>query len=349
MRTLYLLLLCLPFFYTGNLQAQSKTEAVLVARIIASLQQKDSIMYAGIFMAADSMAMLTLKKAPSTSVAYERARLLLDNPIMLLNQDSLIDRQSYALFNALMTRGEKMKIHWHDCVLSRYELEALGKTRDEVMEAIVEERFVGYIFLEDILTRKQYGLMVSELMKMDGKWYGGELNHIFEAHNKDEFNAALKAEQIRLKKGLPDTLDTVTDSTELQSDDDDEPSLKRKQVSDRKLYTGLLDDEIPVQLYIRYIKGDCPEKICSWEALFRFGDQDEYTRPDVSRGENGKWIFTEEESGAVLEVELKGGVFTGIFTATSDKVDYDAKLQESPMSPKHLERLDAIIERGMIR
>ena len=173
-------------------------------------------------------------------------------------------------------------------------------------------------------------------------------------NTKDELKTAIHEEQVRILKGTnSDTAAQVTDSAgaaqKEEEEEEEELANKRKQVADRKLFTGMLDNEIPVVLYIRYIKGDCPEGICSWEAIFKFGDQDGYTKEVVTRGEEGKWIFTEEETGGVMELTLKDKTFTGIFTATSDKVDYEARLQETPMSQKRLESLDAIIEKDITR
>lgn len=325
--------------------AQSKTEGELLQKIVQSLQKNDSVLYAHVFASADTMASITIRKAPASSMEYQRARELMSNPDFLSYQDTLILRQSSEWFRTILLKGKKLGIHWESILMNRYELEALAKTRDEVLEAIAPERFVGFVFIEDMLSRKIFTFTVSDIMKMEGRYYGGELNYIFEANTKDEFNAKLKAEKIRILKGLPDTTDQKVDSSAAIEDDE---SLKRKQVADRKLYTGMLDGETPVSLYIRSIKGDCPEGICSWEAIFKFGDND-YTKQDVSKTEDGKWLFVEEESGGVMELTLKGNVFSGIFSATLDKVDYDAELREKGMTQKKMEYLDAIVEKDLQR
>ncbi len=327
-------------------KAQSKNEAELIQKIVISLQQRDSFAYAKVFAPADTMAAVTLRKAPAGSDAYVRAQFLSASADLLTNQDSLILKQCSEWFRHLLQKGKKLGIHWDAIVLSRYEIEELGKTRDEILEAIAPERFVGYIFVEDMLSHKLFGFTVSDIMKIGTWYYGGELNYIFEAKTKDEFKAKLKAEKIRIVKGLPDTTELVKDS--VVKENDDEPNRKRKQVVDRKYYVGYLDNETPVSLYIRYIQGGCPEGICSWEAIFKFGDN-EYVRQEVSKTEEGKWIFLEEETSCVMELELKGNVFTGTFSATIDKVDYDAELKEKPMTKKKMESLDAIIEKDMER
>jgi len=336
----------LLFLSVCSARGQSKTEAEHVQKIIQSLKAQDSMAYAAVFPSADTMLRVTLRKAPPSSDEYQRSRYLLESPEMIVYQDSMIMKQAGALYNPVVERGKKIGIHWEDIQMSRFELEALAKTKDAALEAIVSERFVGYLFIEDMQTRKIFTLSLSEIMKIDGKWYGGELNYVFEANNKDAFNALVLAEKIRLRKGLPDTTAVAEDSTSVK-DEDDQP-LQRKQIADRKLYTGFLDDEIPVSLYIRYIKGDCPETVCSWEAIFKFGDN-EYVRQSVSKTADGKFNFVEEETGGVLDVELKGAILSGVFSATIDKVDYDAELKEKTMSKKKLESLDAIIERDLTR
>jgi hypothetical protein len=328
--------------------AQSKTEGELVQKIVQSLQQKDSFLYAQVFPPADTMAAITIRKAPSSSDAYQVSKYLIGNPSMLLDQDSTIIKQASGLFRNVLVKGKKLGIHWDAVILSRYELEVLGKTRDVVLEAIAPERFVGYVFLEDMLTRKLFAFTLSDIMKMGGNFYGGELNYIYEASTKDAFNAQLNAEKIRIMKGIPDSTDLAADSTRVAEEDEDDDYNKRKQVVARKLYSGWLDGETPIDLYIRYIQGDCPDGICSWEAIFKFGDN-EYVRQEVSKTKDGKWLFVEEETGGVMELELKGSTFTGLFSATIDKVDYDAELKERPMSKKKLESLDAIIEKDLQR
>ncbi len=339
---LALLLLCImaPEFAF----AQSKTEGELVQKIVYCLRLNDSFLYAKVFPATDTLCAITLRKAPPTSDAYQRAKYLSASEDLMVNQDSANLKQSIVWFKNVLKKGKKLGIHWEAITMSRYELEALAKTRDEALEAIAPERFVGYVFIEDQLTRKIFAFTVSDIMKMDGTFYGGELNYIFEANNKDVFNAKLKAEKIRIKKGLSDSTEQNTDST--QSREDLEENNKRKQIADRKYFAGYLDEETPVSLYIRYIEGGCPEGICSWEAIFKFGDN-EYSRQEVSKTKEGKWVFLEEETSGVLELELKGSVFKGIFTASLDKVEYDAVLKEKTITKKKLEILDALMDDDM--
>ena len=332
-----------------SVAGQSKSESELVQRIVACLQHKDSFSYAQVFPSADTLAQVTLRKAPKTSDEYQRASYLAESPSMLQFQDSASIKENCEVFRNILLKGDKLGIHWADILMNRYELEAMPRTIDTVLEAIAPERFLGYLFIEDMLTRKFYTISLSDIKKMDRSWYGGSFSHLFEGASKDDFNAKLKAEKLRIMRGLPDTLMTQSDSVVVKSDDEeDSKPYKRKQVVDRKYYAGYLDNEIQVSIYIRSIKGDCPSGVCSWEAIFKFGDND-YTKQEVSRTEDGKWQFVEEETGGVMELELKGDTFVGTFSATLDKVDYDAQLKERPMGEKKLEALDAIIEKDLTR
>lgn len=328
-----------------NSIAQSKTEGELLQKIVQSLQQKDSFLYAKVFAPSDTMIAVTLRKAPQNTDAYVRASYMVGQEDLILNQDSTIIKQCSEWFRNILKQGKKFSIHWEAIMLTRYELEAVAKTRDEALEAIAPERFVGYVFVEDMLAHKLYGFTLSDIMKIGNLYYGGDLNNLFEAKTKDEITAKIKAERIRIAKGLPDTSAVQKDSAQYEEDEID---LKRKQVVDRKYYIGYLDNETPVSLYIRSIEGDCAEGVCSWEAIFKFGDND-YTRQEVSKTAEGKWQFVEQETGGVMELELKGTIFKGIFSATFDKVDYDAELREKPMTKTKMENLDAIIEKDLER
>ncbi|MGC4079400.1 MAG: hypothetical protein QM702_20630 [Rubrivivax sp.] len=334
------------FMYPLKGAAQANSESDLLLHIAASFVQADSDAYAAVFPSADSIVAITLRRAPDSTEQYAQARALAGNTIALADQDSLIRKNAFVLFRYIFYRGSALGVHWSDVLMNRYELEALHKTRDAALEAVAPERFVGYVFLEDMQTRKIFTLALSDIRKMEGKWYGGEANFIFEAKTKDEFNQKLKAEKKRILKGLADSVLLANNVPPDSTVDEDEISMKRKQVAERKYYIGWLDDDIPVDLYIRYLKGDCPGGICSYDAMIRFGE-DNFIRYEVVKNKDGKWIFTEEETGGVLEVELKGNIFSGIFSATTDRIDYDAYLKEKNMSKRKLEYLDEIMDEDL--
>ena len=162
----------------------------------------------------------------------------------------------------------------------RYELEKIRRGRDLITEKISPLRFLGYVFIKDMLNRKTYTFTVFDIMQVNGLWYGGELAHIYKASTKDEYAKELAAEKKRLhdkELGIVDTSDLAKENS--SSDEEEEQKMpKMKEIMDRKFYKGKFDNEISVQLYIRHIKGGCPEIICAWDALFKFGDQDEWVK-----------------------------------------------------------------------
>jgi hypothetical protein len=93
-----------------------------------------------------------------------------------------------------------------------------------------------------------------------------------------------------------------------------------------------------VQLYVRYIKGPCAGGVCSWEALFKFGDQDEWVPMTIAKNKEGNWIFTEELGG--MELKLDGSVYTGTWAAGDTKTEYEVYFKESSLSSKKANALD---------
>jgi hypothetical protein len=106
----------------------------------------------------------------------------------------------------------------------------------------------------------------------------------------------------------------------------------------------MFDNEIPVQLYVRHLKGGCPAGICSWEAIYKFGDQDDFILLQVTRTEDGKWQMSEVPEAGIMDLELKDGVFTGTWVSADGKTGYDVKFTELPASAKKMKRLDEAFE-----
>ena len=126
---------------------------------------------------------------------------------------------------------------------------------------------------------------------------------------------------------------------------DDEASKTRREVVDRKYYKGKFDDEIPVELYVRYMK-DKQDKITKyWDALYKFGDMSEYVKLDVSKAPDEKWLF--EEPVASMELDLAGKQYSGSWTNGGNQTGYDAELTQKELSQKKIEELDYILENGI--
>jgi hypothetical protein len=179
--------------------------------------------------------------------------------------------------------------------------------------------------------------MAGDMLQIKGEWYGGRLREVYEAGTRDEWDDA----RFYAKKHKK----TEKDSTKKEPISE-QPELAEKSaqkiIAERKFYGGMFDNEIPVQLYVRSLKGSCPEGICAWEAIYKFGDQDDYIRLNVTRTEDGKWQMVEDPPSGVMDLVLSKGVFTGTWTAADNQqTGYEVRLTELPASAKKIERLDA--------
>lgn len=310
-----------------------------------ALQEKDSRAYIDLFPGIDSMSSWILQYADKSSEPYKRMLYMHDNYYAKLDFDSSIHGEARKGFEYFQKKGTALGIHWDHILFVRYELEKIRRGRDLISEKIAPLRFLGYVFFKDMLTRKTYAMTIFDIMQVNEMWYGGELVNVFQASTKDEYNQALAEERKKERMRELGIIDTTESDKPITFDevDDDKPS-SMKEVMDRKFYKGYFDDEILVQLYVRHIKGNCPDIICSWEALFKFGDQDEYVKMTVSRTTDGKWQFSEDLGG--MELVLKGDTYTGSYASSSDKTEYEVKLVETPIPLKKVEALDEILESG---
>ncbi len=338
MRIFILCLLLFPLPLSAI--SQPKTEAALIGEIFACLQTENQPAYISLFPGMDSLAHWVVQHADKQSASYQKMLHLQNNPIALLEYDSVIREEATENFEAFYARSKRLNVHWPETIFLRFELEEIRVGSGVITEKVAPLSFLGYVFFKDQLTQKIYGFTVFDLMQVNGKWYGGELVDIFEAQTKDQFKKALAADRKRKRLGLPDPELDEHVTTE-EEEEMDKPS-NLKQVAERRFYRGRFDDEIKVQLYVRYIKGGCPEGICSWEALFKYGDQDEWVRMKVTRTEEGSWLF-QEELGS-MELELKEEEYTGVYAMSSDKTEYTVHFRQMPISPKKLKLLDGLLE-----
>ncbi len=331
-----ILLLQTGAFYS---HAQQKTEAELVAKLFRALQMQDFEAYASLYATSDSLSSWILQYADVHSESYKKMAFVKNNIAAKEDYDTLIRREIDANLDTFLDKAKKWGIHWNETVFARYELEKIRRGRGLMIEKVASLRFMGYIFFRDLATRKMYGFTVYDLFQVNGKWYGGELVNIFPAENKEQYKKAFLKEQKWLRdvaNGLVTADSDTSDGDGVHDGDDPHPS--EKEIVDRKFYRGKFDNEIAVQLYVRSIKGACPGGVCSWDALFKFGDQDEWVPMSVSKNEEGNWLFIEEMGG--MELKLEGGVYQGIWAAGDTKAEYDVKLKEANLSAKKANALD---------
>jgi hypothetical protein len=315
---------------------RGNTEQGLINRIISCLDRKDAYCYMDLFPDIDTLTKIAMQYADSNSREYREAQELQENPVKMMHADSVYRANLKASFDSLIAEGEAQDIHWESIVLVRYELVKQRQTRNELYEKMAPTRFVGYIFFVDALTRRVFGMMAGDMLQIKGEWYGGRLREVYEAGTKDEWDDARYYAKKHKK--------TETDSTKKKEDVFEQPELAdraQKVIVERKFYAGMFDNEIPVQLYVRSLKGSCPQGICAWEAIYKFGDQDDYIRLNITRTEDGKWQMVEDPPSGVMDLTLNKGVFTGTWTSTDNQTGYDVKLTELPASEKKIKRLDA--------
>jgi len=128
---------------------------------------------------------------------------------------------------------------------------------------------------------------------------------------------------------------------------DDDNSKVRKEVIDRKFYAGKFDDEIPVQLYVRYMRDVRTGKLFSYDGLYKFGDQKDFVKLDINLDAQGKWTMDDDPPVGSLELVLKGKVYTGSWSNVENGSGYDVLLKQTDIPEKKVEQLDNILDKGL--
>lgn len=364
----------------GNAGAQNKgtdhAEQAHIYRIANCLIYKDAPSYVDYFPDMDTFSKMILETMPDTSAIYRQMRILQNNPALLQAADTRLREEMKDHFDSLILRGEALGIEWRDLTPMRFELDKLRRTRDTSYERLIPDRYVGYVFLWDANTRSSYCVAIKNIMQVRGQWFGGELVNIYEARNKDEYLAAY---QKALRKHgtdaiiIPGNDETPTAFGQQQqpppkqkSRDEgipvdgsrpfnqvvvpakaapDQNLSKTKTILERHYYTGLFDEEFPVQLYVQYLKGDCGDKICLFDAMYKFNDDDNYVILSVTRNAEGKWVMVDEKNNVNMELMLGPQGYTGMWLNNNDGTGYDAVLKEKTIQPDRQLRLDGTLQR----
>lgn len=340
---LLFLLCCGPLFAQRDKKSKrgATTEQTLVNRLEGCLSRKDAYCYLDLWPDMDTFSKIVMEYADSSSAEFREMQQLQYDPVRLMHLDSFMRANLTASFDSIIAEGEAQGIHWASIVPVRYELVKMRQTRHALTEKLAPTRFVGYLFFTDVATRRSFGLMVGDMMQIKGEWYGGRMRELYEATTREEWEDA----RYIAKKQKKAPADSTAKGENIPAQDDDREKVDRtnmQSIAERKLYIGMFDNEIPVQLYVRSLKGGCPTGVCSWEAIYKFGDQDDYIRLLVTRTEGGGWQMTETPPAGVMDLELKGGIFTGTWTSPDGQTGYDVKLSEKPVSAKKVQRLDGI-------
>lgn len=342
-----MLVLCVhPGFSKGKKEPKKgNTEKGFINKLENCLSQKDAYCYISLWPDMDTLSKMVLEYADKGSAEYKQMLTLQDNPVELMHVDSVFKANLQKQFERTIAEGEHIGIHWETIIPQRYELVKLRQTRNELNEKLAPTRFVGYLFFGDLNSRRSFALQVGEILQIKEEWYGGHLGEVFEATTRDEWEQMRKQAIEERKNPKPKTDSAMVIVPEAEQEAAAAKPLR--QIVDRKFYAGMFDNDIPVTLYIRSLRGDCPGGVCAWEAIYKFGDQDGVVALEVTKSEDGKWHFIENPPNAVMDLDLKEGVLTGTWLSADDQTGYDVKLTELPASAKKTERLDKLLEQAL--
>ncbi|MCW3123567.1 MAG: hypothetical protein JWQ38_3059 [Flavipsychrobacter sp.] len=339
------------------------TEVELMTNVLHCLTTKDSLSYFYLFPPFDTLwnrVMHNPDRSPETTKALEELK---EHPQALLRFDPYYNHEIMSRFIHVLEKGEDSGIHWNATVMQRYELQKETPTRDLAgYDKIAPERFKGYLFVRDVLGRLTFCITITEIQKINGYFFGGQVINILEASSIDQYiikeheerkyyewlEKNKSKEMARLdslksvdtSKGKKNLL-SITNTTE------DEKKQVRKQVIDRKYYEGKFDDEIPVKMFIRYLRDVKSGNLQFYEGLYRFGDQKNYVKLNITKDAEGKWMMEDDPPVGILELELSAKTYTGSWTNNENGTGYDVVLKQTDITEHKLEQLDNMLEKGI--
>ena len=322
-------------------KGKEKGEAEHIAKILRCLQREELMNYTQLFPSVENMSRWIIEVSPPRSNAYQKAVFYLNKPELLHIMDTSIRNARKKEFNKMLHKAENIGLHWSKTILLNYELERMKKTRDTVLEKIAPERFLGYVFVKDQVTDSVYCFTVSDLQMIKGNWYGGYLKNLFRAETKAEYELQRMVEEkfyAKLAHHKTDSVNLVIDSLDDSRNDF---------IVARKYYEGTLDGYIPIELYIRYIKDTCAEDVCRYEALYKFGDNEDFISLRVSKKEK-EWTFREDKYNAFMQLTLGKIKYTGIWNDPAEHIKYKAVLTELEELPEETKDLDAELDQAIV-
>jgi hypothetical protein len=330
----------------------AKSEKELVQRIINTLKEEDSTTHSGSFMKFDDLWKMVVNYRDTSVSRQMQVNQLRQVPNAVRKFDPFFNPQIGLDFNHIIEKGTDSGIHWDRVVLARYELKKMEVTSDLIGYNFISPlRFKGYIYITDEFSRKTFGMAVTDIQNIKGNWYGGHVVDIYEAGDEDAYLKKLKIEEAWLKSliaqgididSMKRSIDSIRNADNEHGADSGDVNTRRE-VAERKYYFGLLDDEIPVTLYVQYLRGGCPEKVCEWIGILKFDDEGDYFKVEVHK-ENGKWYFTQADNKSVLELELKGKTYSGSWLSVKDQIEYEAYFEEVTAKPSTVDKLDALVD-----
>jgi len=337
-------------------RGEPQTEVDLMNSVVACLSHKDTLSYFYLFPPFDTLWHMVMHNSDHSPEAEKELANLREHPQSLIDFDPFYNRSIIGHFSAVLAKGEDSGIHWNSIVIQRYELQQQGLTQNLAgYEKIAPERFKGYIFVRDLLGRQTFCITIAEIQKIGGYFMGGQVINILEASTIDQFLAKedkerryydwLATHPILDTPGVDSAKKALADANGQNADDDN--SKVRKEVIDRKFYAGKFDDEIPVQLYVRYMRDVRTGKLFSYDGLYKFGDQKDFVKLDINLDAQGKWTMDDDPPVGSLELVLKGKVYTGSWSNVENGSGYDVLLKQTDIPEKKVEQLDNILDKGL--
>lgn len=345
-----------------------RTEVGLMNNVLGCLQYKDSVNYYNLFLPFDTLWRMVLHNPNHSPEAQKQLEHLKEHPQSLIEFDPYFNHKILGGFYKVLQKGEDSGIHWKEIVMQRYELSKETTTNKNLIgyDLISPERFKGFMFVRDLLGRLTFCITITEIQKINGYYYGGQVTNILEAANVEQYLVKEKKEQqyfdwlakhpaydslrndsLRMDSLVRGLIDTTKQGVLLNAGTDDDKSQTRKEVVDRKYYEGKFDNEIPVKLFIRYMKDPKTGKVVSYDGLYKFGDQKDYAKLIITRTDDGKWIMEDDPPVGTLELELLNKAYTGSWTNNENQTGYDVLLKQTDIPEAKLEQLDNILEKNL--
>jgi len=378
MKYLFLcLLLCSCFISFGKKNKRERglprTEVGLMNNVLGCLSNKDTVNYYNLFIPFDTLWHFVLHNSDRSPAAQAQLANLKEHPRPLLQFDPAYNPAIMQRFVAILKKGEDSGIHWKEIVMQRYELYKETITTRDLLgyDLVAPERFMGYIFIRDLLGRLTFCISIAEIQKVQGFYFGGQVLNLLEASSIDEFKAKelaeekymaeleekMKAEEAHtdsMRRGLIDS--AAVDSSKLVAkaalsvDDpsDDDTLRKRREIVDRRYYEGKFDEEIPVKLYVRYMKDLRTNKVTGYDGLYKFGDQVDYAKLEINRDKDGVWTMDDDPPVGTMELELKDKIYKGSWTNNENQTGYDVLLKQTDIASSKLQQLDKMLESGRL-
>jgi hypothetical protein len=342
--------------------------------LIGCLSNKDSSGYYYLFPPFDTLWAYVMHNPDHSPEAQRQLANLKEHPRLLLQFDPMYNPRIMMGFLGILSKGEDSGIHWNNIVMQRYELSREVPRQDMAGYSLVApERFKGYMFVRDMLGRHTFCISVTEIQKIQSYFFGGQLLNILEASSIDQYLKKEQEEQVyfawlaelrqrdslhadSLTNGLIDTTKPADSTNRVKklvnylsadSPAEEDTFKTRREVVDRIYYEGKFDEEIPVKLFIRYMKDLRTGLVTGYDGLYKFGDQKSYVRLHITRDKEGKWLMEDDPPIGTLELELKNKIYTGSWMNNENQTGYDVELHQKDIPQSKVEQLDNILEKGL--